>query len=54
VSLHIAVSAHDIAYKQISAKTKNLFDKAQFDAMREGSVLVNTARLSYRAERLTT
>lgn len=29
---------------QMSAKTKNLFGKAQFDAMKQGSVFVNTAR----------
>ena len=29
---------------QMSAKTKNMFGKAQFDAMKDGSVLVNTAR----------
>ncbi|WVF71069.1 hypothetical protein IAT40_005866 [Kwoniella sp. CBS 6097] len=34
VSLHIPMSAN----------TKNLFGKAQFDAMKKGSVLVNTAR----------
>jgi glyoxylate reductase len=49
VSLHIPVS---YVYKrclvtadyQMSAKTKNLFGKAQFEAMKQGSVLVNTAR----------
>ena len=28
----------------MSAATKNLFGKAEFDAMKEGSVFVNTAR----------
>ena len=29
---------------QMSAATKKLFGKAQFDAMKQGSVFVNTAR----------
>lgn len=29
---------------QMSAKTKNMFGKTQFDAMKDASVLVNTAR----------
>ena len=31
----------------MSAKTKHLMGKAQFDAMKPGSVLVNTARCVY-------
>ena len=45
VSLHIPVSGrHDKADAEMSAQTKHLFGKAQFQSMKQGSILVNTAR----------
>jgi glyoxylate reductase len=45
VSLHVPVSQHlYVADLQMTAKSKNMLGKAQFDAMKAGSILVNTAR----------